>query len=238
MPFDVSPAGLRELVSRGESPTVEFKTRFSIDRAVARHLVAFANSDGGILLFGIGDRGEVLGLSEEDASQTMARLKKLAATLLPASTYQIGKAELDGRLVVYLAVEETPESTRPIRLATGDALQMTDGAIVELQPAPAQASAARRIRVFVTMSFRDEEEPALVDYFEAMKRAAVATGLPIELVRIDLVEGDYEISQRIMDEIDSVDVVLADFTLNPANVYFEVGYARGRGCRIIQSARK
>jgi len=75
MRFDASPAGLRELVSRGESPTVEFKTRFSIDRAVARHLVAFANSDGGILLFGIGDRGEVLGLSEEDASQTMARLR-------------------------------------------------------------------------------------------------------------------------------------------------------------------
>jgi len=65
---------------------------------------------------------------------------------------------------------------------------MTDGAIVELQPAPAQAPAVRRIRVFVAMSFRDEEEPALVDYFEAMKRAAASTGLPIELVRIDLVE--------------------------------------------------
>ena len=88
------------------------------------------------------------------------------------------------------------------------------------------------------MSFRNEEEPALVDYFEAMQRAKEATKLPIDLVRIDLVEGDYEISQKIMDEIDKSDVVLADFTLSPANVYFELGYARGRKRRIIQTARK
>jgi uncharacterized protein YqfA (UPF0365 family) len=53
-----------------------------------------------------------------------------------------------------------------------------------------------------------------------------------------LVDGDFEISQRIMDEIDASDVVLADFTLNPANVYFELGYARGQKRRIIQTARK
>jgi nucleoside 2-deoxyribosyltransferase len=88
------------------------------------------------------------------------------------------------------------------------------------------------------MSFRAEEEPELVDYFEAMKRACLATKLPIELVRIDLVEGDYEISQKIMDEIDEADIVLADFTLSPANVYFELGYARGCKRRIIQTARR
>jgi nucleoside 2-deoxyribosyltransferase len=55
---------------------------------------------------------------------------------------------------------------------------------------------------------------------------------------MDVVEGDYEISQQIMKEIDDATIVLADFTLNPANVYFEVGYARGKGKRIIQCARK
>jgi hypothetical protein len=89
------------------------------------------------------------------------------------------------------------------------------------------------------MSFRLEEEPALVDYSAAIKRAICATGLPLELVRIDLVDGDYEISQRIMDEIDRCEIVLADFTLSPPNVYFELGYARGRKTKqIIQTARK
>jgi hypothetical protein len=77
-----------------------------------------------------------------------------------------------------------------------------------------------------------------VDYFEAMQRAKDSTKLPIELIRIDLVEGDYETSQKIMDEIEQSDVVLTDFTLSPANVHFELGYARGRNRRMIQTARK
>ena len=88
------------------------------------------------------------------------------------------------------------------------------------------------------MSFREAEEPALVDYWNAMQRAVTVTRLPIELRRIDLVEGDYEISQEVMNEIDEADIVLADFTLNARNVYFELGYARSAQKRIIQTARK
>jgi nucleoside 2-deoxyribosyltransferase len=40
-----------------------------------------------------------------------------------------------------------------------------------------------------------------------------------------------------MDQIDWSDVVLADFTLGSRNVYFELGYARGKGKRILQTAR-
>lgn len=92
------------------------------------------------------------------------------------------------------------------------------------------------INGFVAMSFREEEEPALVDYFGAMKRAVKESKLPINLTRIDLVEGDYEISQKIMDEIFKSDFILADFTLNPRNVYFEIGIARGCKKVVLQTA--
>lgn len=88
------------------------------------------------------------------------------------------------------------------------------------------------------MSFREELEPALVDYFHAIGRAVALTALPIKIRRMDLAEGDYEISQQLMNEIDSADIVLADFTLSPANVYFEIGYARGQGKRVLQTARR
>ena len=94
------------------------------------------------------------------------------------------------------------------------------------------------IEVFVAMSFREEEEPALVDYYSAIERAASNTKLPISVTRMDLEDGDYEISQQIMIKIDECDVVLADFTLEPRNVYFELGYARGKKKRVIQTARK
>jgi nucleoside 2-deoxyribosyltransferase len=41
-----------------------------------------------------------------------------------------------------------------------------------------------------------------------------------------------------MTEIDHTDVVLADFTLSPQNVYYEVGYARGKGKTLILTARR
>ena len=96
------------------------------------------------------------------------------------------------------------------------------------EPLPQVDSPTPRV-MFVAMSFRDEVEPALVDYFHAIKRAAGSVRAPIKVLRIDLDEGDYEISQKLMDRIDEADIVLADFTLTPPNVYFELGYARGRG---------
>ena len=88
------------------------------------------------------------------------------------------------------------------------------------------------------MSFRVEEEPSLVDYYHAIKRAVKKINEKIILIRIDLEEGDYEISSEIMKKIDEVNIVIADFTLNPRNVYFEAGHGRGRGKRMIQIARK
>ena len=71
-----------------------------------------------------------------------------------------------------------------------------------------------------------------------MNRAVSQTKLPMQLCRIDLAEGDYEISQKVLDEIANCEIILADLTLSPRNVYFELGYGRGLGKRVIQVARK
>jgi nucleoside 2-deoxyribosyltransferase len=93
-------------------------------------------------------------------------------------------------------------------------------------------------RIFVAMSFRDNEEPALVDYWHAMQRAATRARGDFDLRRIDKVEGDYEIVDRIAREINAADLVIADLTLLSANVIFELGYARGRGKYVIQTCRE
>lgn len=70
--FDTSPDGLKKLIAQGEAPKVEFKDRFTADRLIARHVVAFANSLGGIIFFGVGSKGELLGLSREEEEYTRA----------------------------------------------------------------------------------------------------------------------------------------------------------------------
>lgn len=93
-------------------------------------------------------------------------------------------------------------------------------------------------KVFVAMSFRDTEEPALVDYWHAMQRAAMRARGDFELRRIDNIEGDYEIIDRIVKEINAADLVIADLTLLSPNVIYELGYARGRGKYVIQTCRE
>lgn len=49
------------LIHQGESGTVEFKTRLRDGRMLGRLVSAFANADGGVILIGVGDNGEVIG---------------------------------------------------------------------------------------------------------------------------------------------------------------------------------
>lgn len=245
--IEISSKAIEELIANGESQTAEFKSKLPVDYIVTRTLAAFANTEGGILLVGVKDTGEIIGLSGDELENTIRRLNNISSSLLPYPT-NIGQIEVLSKNLVYALVEKTPTQYGPIMSATGTLYGRHYINIFEEQPEeylyPDINASLKKVKpkvqvvAFVAMSFRDEEEPALVDYYRAMSRAVKATKLPINLKRVDLVEGDYEISRKVMDEIEDADIVIADFTLNPQNVYFELGYARGKNRRVIQTARK
>lgn len=56
---------IREMISGGESATVEFKRKFTSAEKIARELVAFANTRGGVLIVGVEDNGELFGVESE-----------------------------------------------------------------------------------------------------------------------------------------------------------------------------
>lgn len=238
--FDASPEGLLSLIRMGESPLVEFKARLPPDEEVARHLTAFANGQGGILLIGVGENGDLGSLPPWEVEKVVAHLKRVGESVLFEPPY-VNATKVDPHWVAYVLVSKAPSHLRPIRTATGEVYERVGTTVSrtsETVTAPVVCPISEVCRVFVAMSFRVEEEPALVDYFAAMERAVKQANLPLKLERIDRVEGDYEISQEVMNEIDKAQIVIVDFTLSPQNVYFEAGYARGRGKRLIQTARK
>ncbi len=258
--FDTSAENILKILKQGEGQTVEFKQRLPRDSVIATSLAAFANSQGGILLIGVTDDGTPVGLSLKEAGRVMGRLTTIASSLLDVPG-EIGSLDFSGRQIIYAAVDKAPLHLAPILTSKGDQYvrrdsrnmnikDVVDGppsAVAEEERADALTGAMYEETMlekwkgdvaFVAISFRDEEEPALVDYYKAMERALKRSSLSLRLKRIDIEEGDYEISQKVMDEIDGVALLIADFTLGPANVYFELGYARGRGIRIIQTARK
>lgn len=249
MHTDFSVTGIDRLINDGESKWVEFKSNVPPDQVIAKHIVAFANTEGGEIIFGVGDKGTLLGIPENRVRNDLARLRRVVKTLL-AYPVELKSMEHRGKHLIYLSVAPAPESLRPVMTAHGEIYTRHADRIHENKIAQQITSSLAQVEfregargttktVFVAMSFREEEEPALVDYYRAIERACKRVGSNLHLIKMDLVEGDYEISQRIMDEIDKADIVIADFTLNSRNVYFELGYCRGRkSAVIIQTARK
>lgn len=56
---------LNELIENGENDTVEFKRKFSSPEKIAKEMIAFANSKGGKILFGIDDDKTIRGVESE-----------------------------------------------------------------------------------------------------------------------------------------------------------------------------
>lgn len=244
---NLSVQNLPRLIAGGESKWLEFKSAVPPDSVIAKHLVAFANTEGGVILFGIGDKGTLLGIAQDSLESSTSRLRRLTSAVLPFPA-EIGVIEYEGRSFLYVRVPPAPDALRPLMTAQGEVyVRHADHINISKfahhqrvksnhKPTPTHP---REVRVFVAMSFREEEEPALVDYYRAMERVASSIDDGVKLERIDIVEGDYEISQQIMTEIDKCQILVADFTLSPRNVYFEAGYCRGKSnIHIIQTARK
>ncbi|MDD5546874.1 MAG: hypothetical protein PHO67_06990 [Candidatus Omnitrophica bacterium] len=84
-------------------------------------------------------------------------------------------------------------------------------------------------KVFIAMSFKDA---ALKDIFKAaIAKACEDCGL--SAVRIDLIEHNEKICDEIIAEIKTSRLLIADFTGQRQNVYFEAGFALGLGIKVI-----
>jgi nucleoside 2-deoxyribosyltransferase len=88
-------------------------------------------------------------------------------------------------------------------------------------------------QAFVAMWFSDVVKDA---WTEAIKPALKETGY--KPVRIDLVQHNDKIDDRIIAEIRKSGLLIADFTGNRGGVYFEAGLAMGLGIPVIWTCQK
>ena len=56
---------LNEIIENGENQKVEFKRKFTEPEKIAKEMIAFANTSGGKILFGIDDDKKVVGVESE-----------------------------------------------------------------------------------------------------------------------------------------------------------------------------
>ncbi|MGW4541381.1 AlbA family DNA-binding domain-containing protein [Streptomyces chartreusis] len=237
---------VRQMLQEGESQWVEFKGTLTNASTAARDVAAMANSGGGNIIVGVDAEGNPLGLSPKSRARVRDLVARVGELILPeageATTWlRFDEYQLDGGIVLVVRVRDIPEQYKPIRTVDGIVYQRRGDHVVKVATSSPNATASvaqRELKIFVAMSFQVDREPALVDYYYAMKRAIQRSGIRYRIDRVDEVYGDYEVTAKIEEMITSADVVIADFTLNSPNVYYEAGIARGSKVYTIRTARK
>ena len=105
--MELAPEELARRIAEGEGKTLEFKRGLPGSPKVARTLAAFANTRGGLLLIGVGDRGELVGAPRP--RESLATLRRIAAEWVePALALQAGVVELEGVRLVWASVPLSP----------------------------------------------------------------------------------------------------------------------------------
>lgn len=97
MTFDA----LRHLVKKGEGQQLEFKMKAAHPEKIMREVVAFANTEGGLLLIGVNDDLTIPGLKFPD-EEIYVMDKALATLIEPPLTYSLHALPIPGNRAVLI----------------------------------------------------------------------------------------------------------------------------------------
>lgn len=109
----MNSTALRSLIRNGENLTVEFKQRFSTFEKIAKEIIAFANTKGGVIIFGVNDNGTICGVESE--KETIELFKQTVENYcepqpkLDVHYFEIMKKEL-------VAIQIFESKVKPVRL--------------------------------------------------------------------------------------------------------------------------
>jgi predicted HTH transcriptional regulator len=96
------------LIEEGEGFEVEFKRKFSTPEKIARTLIAFANTKGGHILFGVDDDGSIVGVESEKSEVDLIR-EAGAHFCVPEIEPEIDIVAFNGLDVVVAAIAESDQ---------------------------------------------------------------------------------------------------------------------------------
>lgn len=96
---------IQNLIKEGEHQMLDFKFEISDSRKIARSLVAFANTDGGRLLIGVKDNGNISGIRSEEEKHMIQTASDLFCK--PKVAFEAKEWVVNGRTVLEIYVPKS-----------------------------------------------------------------------------------------------------------------------------------
>lgn len=104
---------VRELIEEGENLQIEFKRKFTTHEKIAREMIAFANTRGGYILFGVDDDKTIVGVDSEKSEAELI-IKTAKEYCEPALDIKLDYINLDDKEIVIASIHES--ENKPHRL--------------------------------------------------------------------------------------------------------------------------
>lgn len=100
---------IEELIAQGEHQQLDFKFEVSDSKKIARTLSAFANTDGGRLLIGVKDNGNITGIQGDEEYYMIEAASKLYTR--PNVPFTATRWEINGKSVLEIYI--APGNNKP-----------------------------------------------------------------------------------------------------------------------------
>jgi predicted HTH transcriptional regulator len=105
---------LVDLIEEGENIQCEFKRQFTSPEKIAKEMIAFANTKGGYILFGVDDNRKVIGVESEKAEAEM--IEDAAKNYCePLIEYRLNYIFYKGKEVVTVTIPESQNKPHRIQ---------------------------------------------------------------------------------------------------------------------------
>ena len=97
---------LLNIISRGESSKVQFKERMPHAESMASEMIAFSNSEGGMIIFGVNDKtGDLNGLNFSEIASINSQLANIASNnILPPIFFETETVSVNGNNLVVVTI--------------------------------------------------------------------------------------------------------------------------------------
>ena len=160
------------LIKQGEHQTLDFKHSITDSKKIARSLVAFANTDGGVLLIGVKDNGSIVGIDSEEEYYMVEAAAQMYCK--PPIHFDVTKWNINAKTVLEVSVK--PSKKRPHKAPDKSGeykafVRVKDENMVAT-PIQLKIWKADRHRQSIQMVL-SERENSLFDYFKTNERITV-----------------------------------------------------------------
>jgi len=160
------------LIKQGEHQTLDFKHSINDSKKIARSLVAFANTDGGILLIGVKDNGSVVGVNSEEEYYMIEAAAQMYCK--PEVKFDVVKWNINGKTVLEVTVKPSKKLPYKAPDKNGDYKAFVRFKDENMVATPIQLRIwkAERHRQSIRMVL-SERENALFDFFKTNSKVTV-----------------------------------------------------------------